>query len=255
MKLALRIVASILIVVGILFANLPSIKHVSAEVSNGTWVLPNSKDSFTLVNVDDEDDSAPTWLQRFSQGVEIQYPAQICHSFRGGNFKWVPEIREYKNGRWVKIPTTTNYIYGNEMPLYACADTPRGGTYALFAYYIGPAVTYTKPVPGVPGFDCSSITWDVTVTSTFNGTNSSTWFFSGNVTGVPSGTTIDWGVTEANPSFYVASNGYAGSTSLDGSNYMSVTRIIANDNPFSVLTVQFTESTHNCSYTGYLLPD
>ncbi len=256
MKLMFRSIVAIFIVAGILVANVPAVSPVSADGAATNWILPDSKESFTLVDITQEAKSAPDWLQLFSEGIQIEYANRICYTFRGGDYGWIPQIRQYKNNTWVKVPTTQGRIFGNEFPLYACADAPRGGLYALFAYYVKPDIAEAP----APGFDCSTITWSyesspsVRVTSS-NGGNTQTWQFDGVVTGVPVGTTIDWYVTDADPTFYVGSNGYAGSTTLNASYEFSVTRYISNSTPFSVLTVLFTESTHGCTHTASLLPD
>ena len=44
---------------------------------------------------------APSWLQLLTKATKITTPGQICHEFRGGQFKWVGEIRQLKDGKWV----------------------------------------------------------------------------------------------------------------------------------------------------------
>lgn len=258
MKLVFRVLLSVFFVGAIFFVNVSDISAVLAEKYSGSWVLPDSSEPFDLVIIDEEVESAPNWLQRFSDGIKINTPNQICYNFRYGDYKWIPQIRLYKDNSWVKIPTTTSRIFGEERPLYACAEAPRAGIYALFGYYAGPREYYSAPSD--PGFDCSTITWSyagspgVRVTSS-DGGSQQTWQFNGVVTGVPVGTTINWYVTDADPTFYVGSNGYEGSTTLNASYEFSVTRYIENPTPFSVLTVLFTESTHGCTHTASLLPD
>ncbi|MBU0973940.1 MAG: hypothetical protein KKC20_25100 [Proteobacteria bacterium] len=257
MKHVVRVFLSIFLVAGIFIANLSSIPTVSAEKSITSWFLPDSNQAFTIVNIDEEGKSAPDWVQSFSDGMKIDYPDRICHVFRYGDYGWVPEIRQFKNGLWVKVPTTTSRIFGIEEPLYACADTPRGGLYALFAYYSGPVEK--AYVPPAPGFDCSTVTWshsgspNLLVIAPQSGDTEQHWIFSGKVEGVPASTTrISWEVIEADPSFYVAANGYAGSALLDADNNFFDERYISTGTQFTVLTVLFTESTHQCTTTANL---
>ena len=260
MKSIVRAFLAILFVAGILFANFQDISTVSADIGNGKWILPESNDPFTIVKIDKELEIAPVLQQQFSEGIKIESPNLICYTFRGGDYGWVPQIRRYKNNMWVKIPTTTDHVFGIEAPLYACAEAPSSGLYALFASYTKPACKVVSVAPPA-GFDCSTITWThsgspgALVTSTTSAPGTQHWEFSGTVTGVPASTTISWGVTEASQSFYVAANGYAGSTTLDGDNNFYVSRYISTSEPFTVLTVLFTESSHGCTHTAYLQAD
>ncbi len=102
-------------------------------LDEGNW---NIGTEFTL---DLTSNPAPTWLQLLSRGDVITSPARICHPFRGGQFKWVGEIRQLLDGQWVKIETETGYLNGSEGQFVACANAPVAGTYALFGYYTGPS--------------------------------------------------------------------------------------------------------------------
>ena len=78
-------------------------------------------------------------MQKFSDGITISKPTKICYTFRHGRFHWVPKILQLKNGKWSTLATTSEYLYGEEASLYACAKPVEAGTFALFAYYNGPA--------------------------------------------------------------------------------------------------------------------
>jgi hypothetical protein len=261
MKHVVRVFLSIFLVAGIFIANLSSIPIVSAEKSITSWFLPDSNQAFTIVNIDEEGKSAPDWVQSFSDGIKIDYPDRICHIFRYGDYGWVPEIRQFKNNLWVKVPTTTSRIFGVEEPLFACADAPRGGLYALFAYYSGPVnkayVPPASPTPDAPEFDCSSITWthdgepNVLLKVT-EGASDTHWEFSGTVEGVPAFTTqITWRVIDTNISHYI---GYTNS-SFSITNYLNAANGFYSSawpsaTGFTNLTVEFTESAHGCTHTS-----
>lgn len=85
-----------------------------------------------------------TWIQLLSKQTSITEPGKVCHPFRGGQFHWVAEIRQLVDGKWVKVPTTVEKLYGVESGLMACIQAPAAGIYALFGYYTGP---YEYPAP------------------------------------------------------------------------------------------------------------
>jgi hypothetical protein len=79
------------------------------------------------------------WLQILTNAVKIDGPAKICHPFRGGQFKWIGEIRQLVDGKWVKLATTSSWVPDAEGEFMACAQAPSAGTYALLGYYSGPS--------------------------------------------------------------------------------------------------------------------
>jgi hypothetical protein len=153
---------SIVLLFSLIFSSLP--RHVSAE---GNWVLPQASASttFTTVNLDEAVKTAPSWQHLFSDGIEITAPTKICYSFPRGEHKWVPKFYQYKNDEWTSIKTTTEYLNGEEGGLFVCAQPDKAGTYALFAYYNGPAENKTAS-----SVSCEEITknWyaDLTLVST-----------------------------------------------------------------------------------------
>jgi len=79
-----------------------------------------------------------TWLQLFGNGVKIDAPSTICHSFRQGGYGWTPVIYQLTETGWVALPTT-NSRASEEAEYQACAAAQQAGTYALFASYKEPA--------------------------------------------------------------------------------------------------------------------
>jgi hypothetical protein len=77
---------------------------------------------------------SPDWLQSFSRGVVITEATEICYPFRYGQFGWVAEIRQLKDGMWVKLDTTTDFVPTVEGAYTACAQAKSAGTYELFGY-------------------------------------------------------------------------------------------------------------------------
>lgn len=131
MKKAIGVICVIGIVLSLLFLTTHEAQAVSP--ASGTW------STGTEVAIDLEKTPAPNeWVQLFGSGVEVTTNTEICHPFRGGQFGWTPEIRRLKNGKWMLLETTTRRLPDNEGALYACADAPAAGTYALFGYYNGP---------------------------------------------------------------------------------------------------------------------
>lgn len=107
--------------------------ETASGIAGGSW------SNGTIVDVSNMMDSKPVWLQLLStDGVKLTKAGQICHPFRGGQFGWIGEIREFKDGKWVKLLTTTSWVPDEEGTMYACATAPEAGTYALFGYYNGP---------------------------------------------------------------------------------------------------------------------
>ncbi len=127
---------------GLVFFQAPQ-KVVATGIGEGTWVLPGAAVStkYSTVNVDEESLQAPTWVQRFSDGIKISEPTKICYSFRPGQFGWVPKFMQYKNDQWYSMASTLEYIWGIEGGLYACASPKTAGIFTLFGFFNGP-----KPV-------------------------------------------------------------------------------------------------------------
>ncbi|MDP3682404.1 MAG: hypothetical protein Q8S01_00585 [Ignavibacteria bacterium] len=88
------------------------------------------------VDIDPERTPPPSWLQLFYTGVKADKNTKICHAFPAGPFGWTAEIRQLKNGSWVKLPTTAGYVGTAKENVYtACATTTETGTFGLFGYW------------------------------------------------------------------------------------------------------------------------
>lgn len=78
------------------------------------------------------------WLELLTNAIKIDGPAKICHPFRGGQFKWIGEIQQLVDGKWIKLVTTNGWVPDAEGEFTSCAQAPSAGTYALLGYYSGP---------------------------------------------------------------------------------------------------------------------
>ena len=87
------------------------------------------------VTVDLKKFPAPTWLQLFSSGVKAEKQTKICYPFSKGTSGWIGEIRQLKNGEWVKLTTTSAWLPNKDGTYTSCATTTEAGTFALFGYY------------------------------------------------------------------------------------------------------------------------
>jgi hypothetical protein len=130
---------------------------------------------------------APNWLQLVSTGLKLSGPAKICYPFRDGQFHWVGEIREFVGGKWVKLDATVTRP-NSEADYQACAQAPAEGTYALFAYYNGPA-------EGPAAIDCDSLgntgwEWDRNFKGDIGTYDYIEWFFNNLPDGTPGTYTV-----------------------------------------------------------------
>lgn len=96
-----------------------------AEIS-GKW------NRGTEISLDMATNPGPTWLNVYSNGVKTKDAGEICHPFGAGVIGIAGQIRELKDGVWVKIPTTFKWVPDVEGVYMACAKAPEAGTYALF---------------------------------------------------------------------------------------------------------------------------
>ncbi len=137
-------VLSIALIITVLFlAALPS--QSAAAILIPTYPLASGDWSEgDPVDVDLVTNPAPEWLQLLAGGTKISEAGEICHPFRGGQFYWVGEIRQLKDGKWVKLATTVDWSPNKEGKLMACATAPAAGTYALFAWFDAPE-GYVEP--------------------------------------------------------------------------------------------------------------
>ena len=132
-------------------------RQVSASAGNsgeGSWFLPETNHAYSTINLDLESQSAPDWLQQLSGGIIINQAEKICYPFRGGQFHWVPQILQLRDGKWLKVATDKEYLAGAEGSLFACASTNSAGTFALFGYYDGPAEHFEVVPTEEPPLEC-----------------------------------------------------------------------------------------------------
>jgi hypothetical protein len=88
------------------------------------------------VDIDPERTPPPEYVQLFYTGVQVDKNVKICHQFPAGPFGWTAEIRQWKKGEWVKLPTTAGYVgASNDNVYWACATTTEAGTFGLFGYW------------------------------------------------------------------------------------------------------------------------
>jgi hypothetical protein len=141
MKKGLLLVLAIVLLLGVIWAPAPKTvlarpldPQPAAGIAEGAW------STGTEVSIDLTSTPAPyDWLQLLTKGVKVTEPGQICHSFRGAQFKWVGTIYQLVDGKWVKLETTASRGTNEENGYSACAVAPSAGTYTLFGYYTGPA--------------------------------------------------------------------------------------------------------------------
>jgi len=147
MKKSVSIILVTILVFGIVLASAPlqvqakPLESVTPNplIAGGSWTSGSEADVAALVG------SAPTWLQWLANGVKVIEAGKICHPLRGGQFGWVGQIMQYKNGQWVKLATTNDWVPNKEGEFMACAQAPAAGTYALFGYWIRPAGYVEEP--------------------------------------------------------------------------------------------------------------
>lgn len=135
-----------LIMIFVLFAlNTPTVTQAyysTTTVKNP--LAPNEWQGGTETTVDLVKYPAPEWLEMKANPVKVTTPGEICHEFRGIRYHWVPEIRQLKDGKWVKLETIGSWVPDEEGVYVVCAQAPTAGTYGLFAYYNGPK-EYDEP--------------------------------------------------------------------------------------------------------------
>jgi len=140
MKKGSILVIALVLILGLVLVQAPRDASASTgNIGSGAWILPDSPANFTTTNVDLAAQSAPGWLQQFSEGITILSADKICYPFRNGQFFWVPQILQLQNGVWTKIATTKETLSQEDGAfIFACSEAPSAGTYALFGYYDGP---------------------------------------------------------------------------------------------------------------------
>ncbi len=230
MKKTARLVLAIVFVLGIMIASSPLNAMAKSDelktstpnplIASGSWTGGSSMDVSTLAS------SAPTWLQLLTDGVKVTEAGKICHPFRGGQFGWVGQIMQYKDGQWVKVTTVNDWVPNKEGDFMSCAQAPAAGTYALFGYWKRPA-GYVEST----GFDCNTLDWTGVAVSpdTF-------LYFSGKISSMPN--------TSIRIDYLSYSNTVT--TGSDGAYYWASGIPVGS---LSSIEVTYTELAHNCVYT------
>lgn len=137
MRRVMYITLTVMLVLTIILASNPQ----SVQANSGSW------SAGTEVKINLETNPAPTWLQLLSAGVKVTESTKICHPFRQGQFNWVGQIMQLKDGKWTKITTVNDWVPSKEGIFMSCAQAPAAGTYALFGYYDYKSVKVIEPAP------------------------------------------------------------------------------------------------------------
>jgi hypothetical protein len=111
---------------------------VPGSDTNDTWVVETTDAAVVEIPMDQVVPAAPADQQLASPGLTLSGASKICFPFSGGQFGWVGQIRMNVDGEWVSLPTTTSWLPDEEGSLWACAQAPSAGTFALFAYWQHP---------------------------------------------------------------------------------------------------------------------
>ena len=188
MKKAIYSLIILALVGGLFFFKAPQTVTAASE---GTWVVPSGVD-YTIIDVSTTALTAPSWLQLFSGGIQIDLPTKICYPFRQGNYYWIPEIRHLTDNLWVKVETTKEYLFGEESGLYACATPAFGGTFALFGYYHGPVAQSPVGEDGEKIFTVGS--WSMRVGTPRENDFGDIYAYDVNWSGYSSATRLAWGI-------------------------------------------------------------
>lgn len=215
-----------------------TVEAKDTKVASGAWLTGTEVDVDALV---------PTDLNLLTKGVKVSEPGLICHPFQGGQFNWVGEIRQLVKGKWMKLPTVSDWVPSTEGVFTGCAQAPAAGIYALFGYYNGPYEIVNNAPDGKP-FDCSISWFAIFINTAFDETPPTENYIFAHFSSVPVGTPVTYSVTGTDPeNSFVAYP--TGSGILD-----SAGTVVFNQNPFmkdtetwSSLTVDF--SLLGCTYT------
>jgi len=97
------------------------------EIS-GLWNRGN------IVSLDFTANPRPSWLDSYSNGIAVTTAGELCHPFPNGPTGMTAEIRELKDGTWLKMKTTFEYMPTIEGTYSACTIAPEAGIYTLFGY-------------------------------------------------------------------------------------------------------------------------
>jgi hypothetical protein len=158
MKNWFRIGLVLMIVLGAVFVSEP--KNVQAQPpAEGSWNTGKE------VQIDVSKYPELSWMNLFSTAIKISAPTKICHPFRGGQYHWVGQIMQLKDGKWKKVTTVNDWVPSKEGDFMSCAQAIEAGTYALFGYYNGPAeITSTNSTTSTCVYDMSG--WNAYIVTT-----------------------------------------------------------------------------------------
>jgi len=95
--------------------------------------IPGLWNRGNVVLLDFVKNPAPEWLDVYSTGIKVTTAGELCHPFPAGATGMTAEIRELKDGSWVKVKTTFKYIPAGEGIYSACVNA-EAGTYVLLGY-------------------------------------------------------------------------------------------------------------------------
>lgn len=150
MKKIMVVFIGLIMIIGLFALNAPTFAFAGyAPTTTVSPLAPNVWKGGTETTVDLVKYPAPDWLEMKANPVKVTTPGEICHEFRGIRYHWVPEIRQLKDGKWVKLETTGTWVPDEEGVYVVCAQAQTAGIYGLFAYYNGPK-EYNEPEPELP---------------------------------------------------------------------------------------------------------
>lgn len=95
---------------------------------SGLWSRGN------VVSIDYANNPRPSWLDSYSNGIEVMTAGELCHPFPAGPSGMTAEIRELVDGVWVRVTNTYKYMPTIEGVYTACVTAPDAGIYTLFGY-------------------------------------------------------------------------------------------------------------------------
>jgi len=253
-KKMIGVIFSILLVLGLLTVG--ELNPVNAKSDGATPVVPAiAAGSWTAltgagtdVDVTQSAQSAPGWLQLLSStGIKVTTPGKMCYPFRGGQYGWVPQIHQNKNGVWTRLATTAEWVPSAEGELMACANVSAAGTYALFGYYKAPQTKAVEPSKVTP-FDCDSVVWDPSGWSTGGDGSNYYAIYGGHVTGLTTGTEINITVDPEN-SDEGLSTVVITTTVLDVTGFFTVKGIPIPATPPDKFQLIYTLPAYGCTYS------
>lgn len=190
MKRAMYSITGILVAIAL--ALIP-LQGTAVAAYGGSWVFPLGGDaSYQVVDVSQAVQTAPAWLQQFSEGIKIDQPTKVCYTFRHGQFNWVPRFLQLSDGKWSAVATTKEYLYGEEGSLFACAQPTVAGTLVLFAYYSGPAEAPQVSAPAGKLFTVDH--WSMVVGEPREQDFHDIYAYDVNWSGYPTATRLAWGI-------------------------------------------------------------